>query len=61
MEKEDREILERMAKAQEQIAGLVAKPESKIVRALTIASLSAGVLGAGVFGIIQLFLGIFGG
>jgi hypothetical protein len=49
-----------MAKAQEQIAGLVAKPESKIVRALTIASLSAGVLGAGVFGTIQLFLGIFG-
>jgi hypothetical protein len=32
MEKEDREILERMAKAQERIAGVVGKPENKFCK-----------------------------
>jgi hypothetical protein len=62
MDEKDRAILERMAKAQERIAGIVEKPENKTVRALTIASLSASILGAGFFGIIDFIIKhLFGG
>jgi hypothetical protein len=61
MKKEDREILERMAKAQERIAAIMGKPENKIVRAMTIASLSASLLGAGLFGIIDFVIKRFFG
>ena len=61
MDEKDKDTFERMAKAQEEIAALMGKPESKITRALTVASLSAGVLGAGLFSIIQKLLELFGG
>jgi hypothetical protein len=50
-----------MADAQERIAGVMGKPEGKFTKARTIASLSAGILGAGLFGIIQKILELFGG
>ncbi|GHT82519.1 hypothetical protein FACS1894137_01560 [Spirochaetia bacterium] len=60
MDAKDRETFERMAKAQEEIVAIMGKPESKITRALTVASLSAGVLGAGLFSILQKILEFFG-
>ena len=61
MDEKNWEIFERMAKAQEEIVAIMGKPESKITRALTVASLSAGVFGAGLFSIIQKLLEIFEG
>ena len=61
MDDKDRVLLERMAQAQEQIAGIIAKPENRIVRAMSIASLSASLLGAGLFGIIDFVIKHFFG
>ncbi|GHV77033.1 hypothetical protein AGMMS49942_18540 [Spirochaetia bacterium] len=59
MDDMDRAYLERMAKAQEQIAGIMGKPENKIVRAMSIAALSASLLGASLFGIIDFVIKSF--
>jgi hypothetical protein len=61
MDEKERAIFERIAQAQEEIAGLMKTPENKIIKALTIASLSSGALGAGLFSIIQKLLEFFGG
>ena len=61
----DDEITEKLDAINKTLEGMLAtmrKPENKIVRGMTIASLSASLLGAGLFGIIDFIIkNFFGG
>jgi hypothetical protein len=61
VDEKERAVFERIAKAQEEMVKLMKTPENKVMKALTIASLSSGALGAGLFSIIQKILEFFGG
>jgi hypothetical protein len=64
MEEKDEKIVEKLDainKTLERILETMKKPENKIVRGMTIASLSASLLGAGLFGIIDFIIKTFFG
>jgi hypothetical protein len=55
------EKLDNINSTLESIRDIIGKPENKIVRAMGIASLSASLLGAGLFGIIDFVIKHFFG